>query len=476
MFIPKRLLCNRIFLLVCLNLIVFNSFSQVGIGTVSPNASSMLDISSNSRGILIPRMTTVQRDAITSPPEGLNIYNLTTKKTNIYSNGVWKSLAFENVSNLVYVYSMADLPTPAGAVISLDGTKMYIFSGFVDISPNYIVMNGAGLRGIDPQKDGVMSSVNGAVLRSVNTDIFIQDLAVLPASASTKAYDFSDTTGTKFCNLFSGNSVVEIGIPSLGVGNISGFKAITIVKNYWNTRDGLKVGGTVGKFASTLNFITGISAGSGIEFLSSLVINDIDLSSNYFIYTGQTGIKVNAGATVDRARLTSNMFRGVATPLTGVDSYSPGWRMQQNTNIPDSRAYSFMYFNGNATATSLPVSGTFYKVAGTTTTIKQQRFTAGNNRITYTGKEPLVGRVLVTIAGRAPANSSEFSIALAKNGGAILLPTTSTGVMTNNQAFQMTFITEVDMVTTDFIEVFVRSNNTNATTLTVSDMQFQVID
>ncbi|MBA3985925.1 MAG: hypothetical protein H0X63_04985, partial [Flavobacteriales bacterium] len=320
------------------------------------------------------------------------------------------------------------------------------------------------------------SSVNGAVLRSVNTDIFIQDLAVLPASASTKAYDFSDTTGTKFCNLFSGNSVVEIGIPSLGVGNISGFKAITIVKNYWNTRDGLKVGGTVGKFASTLNFITGISAGSGIEFLSSLVINDIDLSSNYFIYTGQTGIKVNAGATVDRARLTSNMFRGVATPLTGVDSYSPGWRMQQNTNIPDSRAYSFMYFNGNATATSLPVSGTFYKVAGTTTTIKQQRFTAGNNRITYTGKEPLVGRVLVTIAGRAPANSSEFSIALAKNGGAILLPTTSTGVMTNNQAFQMTFITEVDMVTTDFIEVFVRSNNTNATTLTVSDMQFQVID
>ncbi|MBA3986335.1 MAG: hypothetical protein H0X63_07150, partial [Flavobacteriales bacterium] len=116
---------------------------------MSPNASSMLDISSNSRGILIPRMTTVQRDAIASPPEGLNIYNLTTKKTNIYSNGVWKSLAFENVSNLVYVYSMADLPTPAGAVISLDGTKMYIFSGFVDISPNYIVMNGAGLRGID---------------------------------------------------------------------------------------------------------------------------------------------------------------------------------------------------------------------------------------------------------------------------------------------------------------------------------------
>jgi len=476
MFIPKRLLCNRIFLLVCLNLIVFNSFSQVGIGTVSPNASSMLDISSNSRGILIPRMTTVQRDAIASPPEGLNIYNLTTKKTNIYSNGVWKSLAFENVSNLVYVYSMADLPAPAGAVISLDGTKMYIFSGFVDISPNYIVMNGAGLRGIDPQKDGVMSSVNGAVLRSVNTDIFIQDLAVLPASASTKAYDFSDTTGTKFCNLFSGNSVVEIGIPSLGVGNISGFKAITIVKNYWNARDGLKVGGTVGKFASTLNFITGISAGSGIEFLSSVIIDDIDLGNNYFIYTGQTGIKVNAGATVDRARLTSNMFRGVATPLTGVDSYSPGWRMQQNTNIPDSRAFAFIYFNNNITATSLPNPfGNFYKIAGATTTIDAKRFTAEDNKLTYNGKDPIVGKVSIVISAKAPANNSDYSIGLGKNGVALVAPISSMAAASNGQSFQIVLNTEVDLVTGNFLEVYI-SRRSGLTSLVVEELQFRVTD
>jgi hypothetical protein len=50
---------------------------------------------------------------------------------------------------------------------------MYIFSGFVNISPNYIIMNGAGLRGTDPQK--TWSNVSGAVLRSTNT-VFIQDL------------------------------------------------------------------------------------------------------------------------------------------------------------------------------------------------------------------------------------------------------------------------------------------------------------
>jgi hypothetical protein len=51
-------------------------------------------------------------------------------------------------------------------------TNVY-FSGFVNISPNYIVMNGAGLRGTDPQK--TWSNVSGAVLRSTNT-VFIQDL------------------------------------------------------------------------------------------------------------------------------------------------------------------------------------------------------------------------------------------------------------------------------------------------------------
>lgn len=477
MLFPKSLLSNQIALLLLANFLFLNSFSQVGIGTVNPDPNAVLDVHSDTRGILIPRMTTEQRDAITSPPEGLNIYNLTTKTTDIYSNGFWKSLAYEqsSASNLVYVYSMNDLPVPVGPVITLDATKMYIFSGTVDISPNYIVMNGAGLRGVDPQKDGVMSNVGGAVLRSVDTDIFIQDLAVIPFSGSTKAYEFSDATGTKFCNLFSGTSVVDYpGVPSLGVGSVSGFKAITFVKNYWKAADGLKVGGNVGKFAAALNFITGITAGSGLEFLGTLVIDDIDLANNYFVYTGQTGIKVNAGATVDRARLTSNMFRDVGTPLTGVDSYSPGWSMQQNTNIPNSRAYSFIYFNNNTTSTTLTNLDTFYKIAGATTVVKQQRFTATNNRLTYIGKEPILGKVLVIIGAKAPSNGAEFTIAIAKNGTLITAPIASMGSTTNNQSFQISFNTEVDMITNDYIEVFIKSSTSSA--LTVSDMQFRVSD
>jgi hypothetical protein len=49
--------------------------AQVGIGTTSPDASSALDVTSTTKGLLAPRMTTTQRDAITSPATGLQIYN-----------------------------------------------------------------------------------------------------------------------------------------------------------------------------------------------------------------------------------------------------------------------------------------------------------------------------------------------------------------------------------------------------------------
>ena len=54
------------------------SFSQnVGIGTLTPNSSAQLDITSTNKGVLIPRMTTTQRNAITSPAKGLMVFDST---------------------------------------------------------------------------------------------------------------------------------------------------------------------------------------------------------------------------------------------------------------------------------------------------------------------------------------------------------------------------------------------------------------
>lgn len=53
-----------------------------------PDASAVLDIQSTTMGLLIPRMTTAQRDLIATPAIGLLIFNTTTNRLNIY-DGAW---------------------------------------------------------------------------------------------------------------------------------------------------------------------------------------------------------------------------------------------------------------------------------------------------------------------------------------------------------------------------------------------------
>jgi uncharacterized protein (TIGR02145 family) len=65
---------------------------NVDIGTTSPAASAQLDVSNNSKGFLPPRMTTVQRDAISSPAAGLVIFNITANSLQLYNGTGWVSL------------------------------------------------------------------------------------------------------------------------------------------------------------------------------------------------------------------------------------------------------------------------------------------------------------------------------------------------------------------------------------------------
>ncbi|HDR91119.1 MAG TPA: hypothetical protein ENN75_02600, partial [candidate division Zixibacteria bacterium] len=69
---------------------------NVGIGTMSPASSAALDVSSTSKGFLPPRMTEAQRDAISSPPAGLSIYNTTTNCLNFYNGTEWMQVCGES--------------------------------------------------------------------------------------------------------------------------------------------------------------------------------------------------------------------------------------------------------------------------------------------------------------------------------------------------------------------------------------------
>ncbi|MEO6454915.1 MAG: tail fiber domain-containing protein [Ginsengibacter sp.] len=64
-------------IIICLAFITQMLMAQnaIGIGTLTPNASAILDVTATNKGILVPRLSNTQMSSITSPAAGLLIYN-----------------------------------------------------------------------------------------------------------------------------------------------------------------------------------------------------------------------------------------------------------------------------------------------------------------------------------------------------------------------------------------------------------------
>jgi Chaperone of endosialidase len=80
-----------LFLLTTLLFFITKTTAQVGISATNttPNASAMLDVSSTDKGLLIPRMTTVQKNAIAVKPTGLMVFDITLNQFSYWNTISW---------------------------------------------------------------------------------------------------------------------------------------------------------------------------------------------------------------------------------------------------------------------------------------------------------------------------------------------------------------------------------------------------
>jgi hypothetical protein len=70
-----------------------SSTANISIGAnATPNASAILDITSTTKGVLFPRMTTTQKNAISSPATGLVVYDTTLNKLSVYTGAAWETV------------------------------------------------------------------------------------------------------------------------------------------------------------------------------------------------------------------------------------------------------------------------------------------------------------------------------------------------------------------------------------------------
>ena len=129
--------------------------AQIAIGTLVPDASALLDLNSVSKGLLPPRMTQIERDAIDLPAKGLIIYNTTTNALDI-NNGTplakaWDGIAASssgssatyftaNAGDDVTTMATSDALVPGMSITPGAGTYAVSFNGQYNSAPfNYDV-------------------------------------------------------------------------------------------------------------------------------------------------------------------------------------------------------------------------------------------------------------------------------------------------------------------------------------------------
>jgi hypothetical protein len=134
-----------------------NSIAQIGIGTSSPNSSAILDLSSSTKGLLIPRMTTQEQSELENPAIGLIVYNTTTSQIETNKgNGFGASLW-------------------TGATTS--GTTASIGTNNSQLATTAFVMANTG---------GSYASVNSIIPTISNsmTDVLVTDMTLSPPSGT----------------------------------------------------------------------------------------------------------------------------------------------------------------------------------------------------------------------------------------------------------------------------------------------------
>ena len=113
---------KKLILSAALVAVSLTSFAQVGVGTNSPEGA--LDVVSTDSGFLMPRMA--DETAVTTPVEGMQVYNTTTKKVMLYDGTQWVS-ASDSAGKFVedaYSNVVLDMST------SLDSIKYNEFGGY----------------------------------------------------------------------------------------------------------------------------------------------------------------------------------------------------------------------------------------------------------------------------------------------------------------------------------------------------------
>lgn len=114
------------------------SGQNVGIGTLAPNVSALLDVNSTTQGVLLPRMTTAQISAINLPATSLVVYNTTTNCYEFYNGTSW-----QNIVCLCAGIPVTSAITGTASLCAPSAGNVYSVINVAGVTYNWYVPSGA---------------------------------------------------------------------------------------------------------------------------------------------------------------------------------------------------------------------------------------------------------------------------------------------------------------------------------------------
>lgn len=243
-------------LLLIANSVLLCSAQNIGIGTNTPNNSALLDVSSTTKGLLIPRMTSAQRTAIISPVNGLMVYDITTNSFWYYNGSAWANpIAAVGGDSFTLPYSNTIALTTTAFKIKNDEYYHAIegeSTGGTGVSGKSI--DGPGLSGTSVNQNGVYgySATGNGVYAKSGTGPGLY--AFSADGAGVNAFSTNGSGVTAFTNNTnpSINAANSNGVAIKGNGNGTSNTGVEGVSNNGNGVYGHSTSGTgVYAFSST---------------------------------------------------------------------------------------------------------------------------------------------------------------------------------------------------------------------------------
>lgn len=231
--------------------------AQVAVGNIATDPSAILDLTASSKGLSVPRMTTIERSAIITPAIGLLIYNTDEADYNSYNGTIlgWQDFSTSHIA----VNAIGDISTSTDVAATATGMTLTPKTGIYSVVFNSQYKN-APVTTITP---GVPVSVT-----SILTDLssIISDLDNYYISGTQ---EYNSITHTHFVNgINDGSPISNIDI---------NFDLPTILTVY----PGAYYNG------AAINF----------QFHSTITLDGLGDPNAKFIFKANAAINTNIGAT-----------------------------------------------------------------------------------------------------------------------------------------------------------------------------------